>query len=658
MGIFCIPFICSCVDNQRDLYEEPEKLPKEQFFDFDMNQSLAIDIDYGFKEDYKVLFEIYDQNPFEVNDENSKIEPLYRAATYNQGKFSEDGITIPADISEIWLSSDFLGTASPVKLTIGTDRRISFNQDEYIKALLAKAETVKSRGVTTNQHKYLDDWKLLPDVDWNDNGRPNNLSVEKNIPPASVLYNVKSIFSKTDGKSIHDNHPEFFGGNMTSDIPIKEETEVSLVFVNSSAAWYNTVGYYTYPTGKKPTDPKEIKKILAFPNASPVYKTAGVGALVCGDEVKLKYWNEDTKEFEDKFPAGVTIGWCLQGMGFRNKPLDGYVQGDLVKGMGTRYSTTELNDPDKKDGVKRQRTVALRDTESNQIVAIGFEDNIDLDYCDAIFYIHIAKKDAIDEDVIPPLPIDPEGPPTDEDNYTSYSGILTFEDLWPKEGDYDMNDVMIRYSSKVYKSIMNNRVYKVVDEFTPLHCGGFLANGFGYQLHNITYGAIGKVTIDSPTYASKSQYMPGETEAGQSHPTILLFDDMKLFNGKEEEADKKYTVTIQVNDVLSKDILPPYNPFIFVDSDKTRGKEVHLVKYPPTDKADTSLFGTGKDVSRPDEELYYVSTDLMPFALNMPVSDFPIPEEGVRIDESYPKFATWVKSNGTQAKDWYKHPKK
>ena len=132
---------------------------------------------------------------------------------------------------------------------------------------------------------------------------------------------------------------------------------------------------------------------------------------------------------------------------------------------------------------------------------------------------------------------------------------------------------------------------------------------------------------------------------------------MAILDNKEEEA-RKYTVTIQVNDVTSKSILPPYNPFIFVGSGQARGREVHLVKYPPTDKADLSLLGTGKDVSRPEEDLYYVSIDLMPFALNMPVSEFPIPEEGIRIDESYPKFATWVKSNGAQAKDWYKYPKK
>lgn len=659
MGIFLVPLICSCVDNQRDLFEEPGKLSKDEYFDFDMNQSLTIDVDYGFKNEYAVLFEIYDQIPVEVNSETGSsvkksIEPIYRATTDKYGKFNEEGVSIPSAVSEVWLSSDYLGAASPVKIAIGADKRISFNQDAYIQSLLAKSSAL-SRGITTNEHKYLDDWTLLPGVDWDNNGRPNNLSAEKNIPPASVLYNIKSIFNNKDGNNITKNHPEFFDGNMISDIPIIKDTEVSLVFVNSTAGWYNTVGYYTYPTNETPTVDK-IKKIVAFPNASPVYKSAGIGALVCGDEVKLKYWNEEKNQFEDKFPAGVTIGWCLQGMGFNNKPKDGYAQGDIVAGMGTRYSTTDLNEAGK-DGVKRQRTVSLREEPSNQIVAIGFEDNIDLDYCDAIFYIHIAEKNAIDEGVIPPLPVDPEGPPTNEDNYTVRSGTLLFEDLWPEQGDYDMNDVMIRYTSKVYKSILTNRVYKIVDEYTPFHRGGYLANGFGYQLHNISNSDVSKITIESPSYAQKSQYMSGDRESGQSHPTILLFDDMLIFNGKEE-ADRKYTVTIQVNDVSEKTVLPPYNPFIFVESDKTRGKEVHLVKYPPTDKANLSLLGTGKDVSRPDEELYYVSVDLMPFALNMPVVNFPIPEEGVRIDESYPQFATWVKSNGKQSTKWYMYPKK
>ncbi|MCS3202103.1 hypothetical protein NXX49_20940 [Candidatus Bacteroides intestinigallinarum] len=97
--------------------------------------------------------------------------------------------------------------------------------------------------------------------------------------------------------NISDNYPQFVNGTipMTSDIPIVKSTEVSLVFVNSSAAWYNTVGYYTYETGTTP-DIKTIKKTIVFPNVSPVYKTLGKGALVCGEEVKLKYWNEETKD--------------------------------------------------------------------------------------------------------------------------------------------------------------------------------------------------------------------------------------------------------------------------------------------------------------------------------------------------------------------------
>ena len=664
IGVLTIASI-SCMDKERDLSWERRHMPKEAYFDFNMTQAVALDINYCFKsENYRVLFDIYDQDPIEYSADGSvfqkDIEPIYRAVTDEKGKFSGE-MNIPADLSEVWLSSDYLATVSPLKLTIDDSRQLSFNQDAYITALRSQTAS-KTRGVTVNQHTYLKEWHVLPDADWDNNGRPTNLEPKINIPPADVLYNIKYVFRKVtvkdeSGKSkvmnISQNYPEFFDGSikMTSDIPIVNPTEVSLVFINSSAAWYNTVGYYTYPTNNPPQSKSDIKQIIAFPNTSPVYKTLGVGALVCGEEIKLKYWNEETQEYEDKFPAGVTIGWCLQGMGFKSKltsETDKDKVGDIIKGMGARYSTRNLNTNN------TQRTVSLRDSKSGQIVAVGFEDNIDFDYADAIFYIHTSEKNAIDP-TLPPLPEDPEAIP--EQYKISYSGTLAFEDLWPKLGDYDMNDVMIRYTSKVYKSILTNRIYKVVDEFTPLHRGGYLVNGFGYQLHNITNSDISKVTIESPSYAPKSQYMPGETEAGQSHPTILLFDNMAIFDNKEEEA-RKYTVTIQVNDVTSKSILPPYNPFIFVGSGQARGREVHLVKYPPTDKADLSLLGTGKDVSRPEEDLYYVSIDLMPFALNMPVSEFPIPEEGIRIDESYPKFATWVKSNGAQAKDWYKYPKK
>lgn len=46
-----------------------------------------------------------------------------------------------------------------------------------------------------------------------------------------------------------------------------------------------------------------------------------------------------------------------------------------------------------------------------------------------------------------------------------------------------------------------------------------------------------------------------------------------------------------------------------------------------------------------------------PFALNMPfLDDIPIPHEGTSIDLSYPRFRSWVESDGKSNKDWYLYP--
>ena len=664
IGVLIISSI-SCMDKERDLSWERRHMPKEAYFDFNMTQAVALDINYCFKsENYRVLFDIYDQDPIEYSADGSvsqkDIEPIYRAVTDEEGKFSGE-MNIPADLSEVWLSSDYLATVSPLKLTIDDSRRLSFNQDAYIATLRSQTAS-KTRGVTVNQHTYLKEWHVLPDADWDDSGRPTNLEPKINIPPADVLYNIKYVFRKVtvkdeSGKSkvmnISQNYPEFFDGSikMTSDIPIVSPTEVGLVFVTSSAAWYNTVGYYTYPTNNPPQSANDIKQIIAFPNTSPIYKTLGSGALVCGEEIKLKYWNEDTQEYEDKFPAGVTIGWCLQGMGFKSKltsETDKDKVGDIIKGMGARYSTRNLNTNN------TQRTVSLRDSKSGQIVAVGFEDNVDFDYADAIFYIHTSEKNAIDP-ALPALPEDPEAIP--EQYKISYSGTLAFEDLWPKLGDYDMNDVMVKYTSTMTRNALDNRIYEIEDKFILQHCGGYLQNGFGYQLHKLSNSNVKSVKITGPDASglSSSIYMEGkETEPGQSHPTILLYDDMTKFKNITDESKKEYTVTITLDGASEKEVVPPYNPFIFISSNEGRGKELHLINYPPTDKADLSLLGTGKDIYRPEEGMYYVSADLMPFAINMPVSNLPVPEEGKRIDQSYPKFSGWVSSNGKQNKDWYK----
>lgn len=617
--------LSSCMD--KDVYQGEQKnkpLNPTEVFDFSLMKQVNLSVDYGFTNDYYIIFELYGQNPLkeengsQVKDET--LSPLYAASTDKQGKYSST-IQIPSDVTEVWLYTDYLGAISPVRLAVSADGAVSFNQNKYIASLQAT-----TKAITAGGHNYLDDWMTMTDVDWNQYGFPTNMETKLSMPPAKILYSIKNTYSKINGKKIKDLHPEWLNGNTTSEIKITKNTELSLVFINSGAVWSNVVGYFTYPTGSEPT-PSNVQKIIAFPNASPISKISNteerLGELLCGHEVKLKYW--DGTKFEDEFPAGVTIGWCLEGFGFE--------KGDIIrqKYAGTRYSYDTMNED------KAQRVVALRDADSDQIVAIGFEDNTDYDYCDAIFYLKIAETGAIDPEGPTLPPVDPPANVT-----VSYKGTLAFEDQWPSTGDYDMNDVVMEYRSTIYKNALTDKVYQIVDEFTPVHDGASFTCGFGYQLTQLAQGGVREITVDGPE---------GWTiENDQTHPTIILFNSQKQVMGK------KYTVTIDLADVDKSAVMPPYNPFLFV---KDRSVEVHLVNYPPTDKANRELFNTRDDVSDINNGIYYIvrhegEVALMPFGINIPTLDFKVPTESVKIYEDYPGFIGWVESGGKTNADWYK----
>ncbi len=630
LSLMSMLLLGSCTD--RDVYqgggEETGKntpLKPSEVFDFSMMQQVKVNVDYGFAGDYYITFDLYSQDPMkEENDswiKDESLSPVYSAPTDKKGRYSGT-VEIPSDITEVWLYTDYLGAISPVKLTI-SNGEINYNQSAYIASL-----QTKTRGTTTGGHNYLDDWMLMPSVDWDGYGMPNNMEAALSAPPAEILYSIRSTYSNISGRQIKDLHPEWLNNNTTSEIKIIKDTELSLVFVASSASFNNTVGYFTYKSGTVPT-PETVQKVLAFPNASPISKVSDgerTGSLLCGHEVKLKYWNEDEQKFEDKFPAGVTVGWSLQANAFKS--------GDILKGIGIRYSYSTMNNDNS------QRVVALRDGDTDQIVAIGFEDNVDFDYCDATFYLKIAEANAID-------PGGPELPPVDPPSNvtTTYKGTLAYEDQWPAQKDYDMNDVVMTYQSTLYRNVVSNKIYKIVDEFIPLHSGGTHICGFGYQLHNLTPDRVRSIEVSGPD--------GWKIETAQSHPTVILFDNMKSV------LNQKLTVTIELADVDLSQVTPPYNPFIFVNG---RSREVHLVNYAPTDKADKSFFNTSDDMSNIDEGIYYITrygeeVDIMPFAINLPILDFSIPTEGVKIYDTYPDFIGWVKSKGTTNKNWYKNKK-
>jgi LruC domain-containing protein len=101
-------------------------------------------------------------------------------------------------------------------------------------------------------------------------------------------------------------------------------------------------------------------------------------------------------------------------------------------------------------------------------------------------------------------------------------------------------------------------------------------------------------------------------------------------------------------------------PFIY-RSDGDKNWEVHIPMEAPTEKMNTSYFGTENDCSDPSKGLYFVREGNYPFAFYMHGVNISVFEDTIlkreneskRIDELFPGFMEWSTSGGTTNQDWY-----
>lgn len=241
-------------------------------------------------------------------------------------------------------------------------------------------------------------------------------------------------------------------------------------------------------------------------------------------------------------------------------------------------------------------------------------------------------------------------------------GTLAYEDLWPIQGDYDFNDLVMGYR---FINVMNssNLSVRLEIELTIRAIGAGNHSGFGIEL------PFNKNDVESVTGQSLNGSLinleNNGLESGQSKAVIVIFNDAfdhvtpqagELFvNTKDNEAiveTRTFNMVIQfVNPVDASSMSEaPFNPFIF--SSYERGKEVHLSGKRPTDLANSTYFGTEDDDSSIGMNKYYQNSNNMPWAINV-IHSFRYPVEKARIDKAYSKFIDWGMSNGTSFSDWY-----
>lgn len=223
---------------------------------------------------------------------------------------------------------------------------------------------------------------------------------------------------------------------------------------------------------------------------------------------------------------------------------------------------------------------------------------------------------------------------------------LAFEDLWPWLGDYDLNDVVIKYNYNVITNA-TNKVTQIKASYTLMATGGSNKNGFG---------------VEFPLNSLQVANLSGATlENGQAKAVILIFNNMKnemqnynTIVSQQYSDTVNYNIAFNVKDgpSLIQFGLNEFNPFIW-NSSLGRGYEIHLPNKSPTSLADFNLFGTNADNSNLACSQSYISkTNEMPWALNIPIS-FDYPTEKSKINTAYLKFNEWVNSKGETYKDWY-----
>lgn len=609
----------------------PEEKPGDDDFEFSPVDKCTLSINYDLK-GQAIPFQVYYENPIldETNNTlNEALTPNFSGWTNENGVYSEQ-FSIPAAIKTVYITTRAIGVPGCVIANV-ENNQISFDMSSpETKAGLRAANT---HTITPN---------MLTLGNWSDKGVPDYLIQRADIP-ASLLNDINATLPSS--KNIYQSNPEYFNGSVAQSIRIKAEAEVNLLFITESATMANVLGYYHYPTGQKPMNVSDLKRIIAFPCANFAThpqkdgdKVTGYwGALFCGAQIHLKYW--DGKQYQDKFPANTTIEFFLMPSSFKNQ--SGYKEepGDIKESsIGTKYTDKNFN------ANNNPASVALYDA-NNKLVALGFEDQVfeksDKDFNDAVFTIRTTPDSALDGEGMPPLK---PGEPLPPENSYGNKGTLAFEDLWPSQGDYDMNDVVVYYNSTVHIN-KGNKVEKLEDEITVKWNGGTILNGFGYQL------GVPSSVVKSCAITAGATSSPGRLEGGQSLTTIILFD-----NAREAVGTTYNVVTEFTSPQLQEDLLPPYNPFIIPGLGAgIRTKEVHLTNRKPTDLVDFKQFGQYNDMSDVSNNKYYISKDNFPFAIYIP-GEYRIPKERTRIDTAYPKFSDWVNSKGANNEDWYLHP--
>ena len=378
-------------------------------------QTVDFKIGYDVPNGYRVTFDVYAENPFEITADGFAkkpgASPIVSAMTDEHGNYNISRV-ISGGVKEVFVVS---GSAGVPALLHGTIQGGAVEPTEIEMNSLIQEPSVDSRA--TFQGTFLGGWNF-----W---GRPDY------IDSKAKSFNI----SQSEMRAISKALPEWRKVKeefTTADfVLVEKEAEVWVGLLSEKSLFNNVLGYFCYTDGMSKED---ISEVVAFPRANiSLLKSTGLHA---DEYVKLKYPNPVTKKLEDKFPAGTRIGWVLHRSGFQ------CLTSKVNNGTYQFYSYNEWN-PEK---TKKNHTAMFTTSKGNLIV--GFEDLsnesllIDGDCNDVVFHVASYPHNAIQAKI--------EIPDTEEDVVEEEVDIVQpLTDIIDVASDALANDIQVASKSKM-----------------------------------------------------------------------------------------------------------------------------------------------------------------------------------------------------------------
>ena len=493
----------------------------------------------------------------------------------------------------------------------------------------------------------------------------------------------------------------------SSDMLVGTDAEVALTLLGGNTCWNSSLGYYYYKDGETPSSLTVAHPIVIFPNTQDgKWSNNPSAAAACqgverGTCVQLMYYPNiasGSKEGATKiFPKGTRIGFVLATNGWSNR-ISGYTADKKYRAATSSGLSVDNN------GIafNKPRTAVYK---YNDFVMISFEDHVDDEnFSDVVFTMKSNPLDAF-ENIIEVT--------KDEIVTKEQKGIYAFEDIWPTEGDYDMNDVLVecRYEKVMpieTKIVMDGETGEVISheviESNLMSRESFTLQTYqNYAVYQDGLACILDLTnesaIESISYEIKEvgssefvAYTPTEplkkvdvykkhgplpyNGHGTKQYNIVYLDDnvkTKLKDGVGPEY--KILIKYKENSMPSIKSMSDIHPYIKV-AQAIDSYEIHIPMEAPTDNMPIGLWSQYADASRPATERedgrgeFYIRANNMnnylygpwyPFAIKLAgatANDLKAllnpDNETIPISKLYPNYENWVKSNGLDYTDWYK----